>query len=316
MKTLKRSSWSLGLAAALALAGCHNHGDDGKTLLPDGKAATAKPAVGPDGTVTNQSDSRIAPDVLGIPEAPPPGAQGATLPGALTTLTQMGKISVEKSFKTESPAVTGFLVKQDGGQYGILYGLPGGFVVAGALIGPDGRNWTAEYAHDYVPVADASGVAGALAKDSSVFILGDNPKAPLLYAFVDANCGFCKAFFDDVKTLVDTGKVRVGVVMVAFLGDSSAGRAATILSSGNPGEAFILDETKFNSLAEQGGVESMKAPPPEVTEALQRHLDLMSSTGAHGTPTIVFPTEGPKWEARPGNPGRVWLATFSEQGHG
>ncbi len=243
---------------------------------------------------------------------PLPSASGTVLPGTLATLVRLHKVEVEKTFATSATGITGYLVKQ-GGQYSVLYG-SGAYLLAGALIGPDGRNLTADYKDQYAPKPDYAGLVKQIDADKTVFTLG--LRGPLLVAFEDPNCIFCHKLDQATAPLIAAGKLRVKVVLVSFLKADSAARAAAILTAKSPAKAMAKNEAGYNTATEEGGYPTGPQPGPDLMDTLKRHLNWMQQAGSSGTPTLIYQTADGKWNARSGDPGPQWLSQYAANGHG
>ena len=55
-----------------------------------------------------------------------------------------------------------------------------------------------------------------------------------IYVFLDPNCPYCTKFWSDARPWVDSGKVQLRHVMVAVISQSSAGKAATLMTDPDP----------------------------------------------------------------------------------
>jgi len=243
---------------------------------------------------------------------PLPSVSGTVLPGTLATLVRLHKVEVKKTFATSATGITGYLVKQ-GGQYSVLYG-SGAYLLAGALIGPDGRNLTADYKDQYAPKPDYVGLVKQIDADKTVFTLG--LRGPLLVAFEDPNCIYCHKLDQATAPLIAAGKLRVKVVLVSFLKADSAARAAAILTAQSPAKAMAKNEAGYDTAKEEGGYPAGPQPGPDLMNTLKRHLNWMQQAGSSGTPTLIYQTADGKWNARSGDPGPQWLASYALNGHG
>lgn len=295
---------------AVALAGCSHNGAAPKPPAP--AKASPPPAISK-AIPKPPSPAKAAPP----PEssgavAAPTASTAAALPGTLATLVKLHKVSVEKTFATKAPGITGYLVKQNG-QYTVLYG-SGGYLLAGALIAPDGRNLTADYKAQYAPQPDYTGLVKKIKADPSVFTVGHG--GPILYAFEDPNCIFCHKLDEQTAPLIKAGKLRIKEVLVAFLKADSAGRAAAILGAKDRAKAMAENEAKYDASQEEGGYPAITNPGPNVMNTLKRHMKWMEQAGSSGTPTLIYKTAKGKWTARSGDPGAAWLARYASAGHG
>lgn len=306
----------LPLSLVVLLVGCGPAPSPPK--VSPAKVTTAVPPPPP--TAPHSSHSVVAPpNPLPAPKpgsvkmnVPTPAPAHTALPGTLATLVRLHKVTVEKTFATAAPAITGYLVKQSG-RYSILYG-SGSYLIAGALIGPTGKNFTAAYKNQYAPKPDYAGLVKQINTDKTVFTLGT--KGPLLYAFEDPNCIFCHKLDVATAPLIAAGKLRVRVVMVAFLKSDSPARAAAILTAKSPAKAMAKNEAGYDTAKEEGGYPVGPQPGPDMMDVLKRHLNWMQHAGSSGTPTLIYKTADGQWTARAGDPGPAWLSNYAATGHG
>ncbi|WP_018912266.1 thioredoxin fold domain-containing protein [Thiomonas sp. FB-6] len=114
---------------------------------------------------------------------------------------------------------------------------------------------------------------------------------PLIVAFEDPNCRFCNQLSKESAPLIAAGKLRVHVVLVAFLKPDSEGRAAGILQSADPAAAWEKNEAGFNELAEEGGY-PVAQPSFETDRTLRTNLDNLKAGGQVATPTLLVCKKG------------------------
>lgn len=118
--------------------------------------------------------------------------------------------------------------------------------------------------------------------EAATWIADGATNAPrAVYAFTDPNCPLCSRFWSDARPWVDSGKVQLRHVMVAVIDETSAPKAAALLSAKDPSMALVRYETHH-----------ARAVAVPVDAALRRKLDanesLMRDFGAPGTPAIVY----------------------------
>lgn len=237
------------------------------------------------------------------------GADNNKLPAVLEKAVKANKVKIDKTFKTDVPGLTGYVVKQ-GGQYQILYGQHG-YLFVGSVISPDGENLSAKYTDEYVPKPDVSKVVAQLEKTGHLVQQGQDG-APLIYAFVDPNCIYCHVFYERAKPLIKAGKLQVKLALVGFLKPSSMGRAAAILSADDPAQAWTKNEEGFNKSTEDGAIDPVKSPSDELKDIMNAHFKAMTAAGGDGTPTLLFKEDG-HWKAKVGAPSKSWLQHFVNQ---
>ncbi len=235
-----------------------------------------------------------------VPAATPTPSQGAALPGSLQHLGHKLGLTVVKSFPTDAPGVTGFVVKDSGGHFGVIYTYKD-FVISGALLNADGTNLTDKYADQYIPKPDYAAVVKALAGSPGLVSEG-KAGAPEVYVFADPNCYYCRKLWELTRKWVAEGKVRIHWVLVGFLKASSEGRAAAILAAKDGAKALTEDEDLFNLKHEEGGVSELKPIPPKYKRILAKHLAYMQELRFQGTPGVVYKGTDGHWEGIPGVP--------------
>jgi thiol:disulfide interchange protein DsbG len=103
-----------------------------------------------------------------------------------------------------------------------------------------------------------------------------------VYVFTDPNCPLCTRFWADARPWVASGKVQLRHVLVAVLDESSAGKAAALLSSKEPAIALAQYESRPGSLRAQTKVDGT------ITQRLEANESLMNAIRAEGTPAIVY----------------------------
>lgn len=223
--------------------------------------------------------------------ATPAPAADNMAPNALLKVEQAGQVSIEKSFKTEIPGMTGYLIKQTSGQYAVVMGKDG-YLYVGGIIGPDGKNIIQKYMAKYVPAKDYSKFKAQLDKIGHLVTWGKDG-APVAYVFADPNCIFCHKFYEMAEPLVKAGKLQVKWVIVDFLKASSQGRAAAILQAKDPTSALVSNENGFIAATEEGGIVPTTATPA-IQGVLKQHMKIMRDAGFNGTPAMLYKADG-KW---------------------
>jgi thiol:disulfide interchange protein DsbG len=154
------------------------------------------------------------------------------------------------------------------------------------------------------------------AADASAKGILSGKKGPIVTVFMDPNCFYCHKFFTDIAPAVDAGKVRVRYVMGAFLKPDSAGKSAAILADKNPLAALTRDEKNFNVPTEEGGIEPVASPAPDIARVIQANTELLGKVGPVSTPTLLFCSQG-KVQMTKGAPPDInaFVAGLSTDGH-
>lgn len=120
---------------------------------------------------------------------------------------------------------------------------------------------------------------------------------PNVVFFMDPNCIFCHREFEQMKPLVDAGKLVVRVVPVGFLKASSIGKAEAVLNGGVP--AFLKNENGFDDGTEEGGIAPMNDAPD--SQSVQSSTQLLSRLegGRIATPFLLV-RQGNSWRPHMG----------------
>jgi len=222
----------------------------------------------------------------------------ATLPPVLQNVQQRGAV-IGQSFPGPD-GLTGWVV-QISGRSLIVYTTPSGnYALNGVLIDKSGMNLSQQYEQTYIPHLAPPDIMSSLDQDPLLVEEGQ-AQAPLLYVFADANCSFCNRLWNALRPYVQSGKLRVRWAMLAFLKDTSEGRAAAILAAKDRVAALTQDEDKFDKQAEEGGIPLLDAIPTELRAELALHTQQMGTLGGQGTPLILF-RRGGQWLVNDGLP--------------
>lgn len=228
----------------------------------------------------------------------PLAALAAPLPPALMLVQKQGG-TVGQSFAAPD-GLTGWVVTFPDRSLIIYTTVSGNYLISGQVVDQSGKDLTSQYQDRYFPKPDVSKLAAMLAADPTLVDEG-SPKAPPLYVFADANCIYCNKLWNELRPYVTAGKVRVHWAMLAFLKPSSQGRAAAILAAPDKVAALFADESKFDRTNEEGGIAPLDPVPDDIAAVLNRHASEMASTGANGTPLLLYRNEG-KWQSVDGMP--------------
>ncbi len=106
------------------------------------------------------------------------------------------------------------------------------------------------------------------------------PGAPVMYSFIDPQCGHCHAFINDLRaTIIEKGGVQLRMIPVGFREETKA-QAAFLLATPNPQEKWFRhmdgDETALPARSEING------------QGVQRNLAIMQSWKLNATPMVVY----------------------------
>ena len=206
---------------------------------------------------------------------------------------------IVKTFPAASQ-MKGWVISKDD-RYMIIYSSPDNQTLfAGDMIDASGRNLTEQYADQHIPKPDLTPIYNELEK--STFITEGAQKSPksVVYAFFDPNCPFChfswKAF-----QYYETAGLQVRWIPVAYLMETSTGKAAAILQGKDRLAAFIENEKKYNLANHEGGIKPVK-PSSASAKQLQENSEFMHKLGITGTPAIVWKDAQGKIQVKGGMP--------------
>lgn len=141
--------------------------------------------------------------------------------------------------------------------------------------------------------------------ESSAWIADGSKNAPrVIYTFTDPNCPYCNKFWNDARPWVNAGKVQLRHVMVAILTDTSAGKAAALLSAKDPQAALAQHEQQHAG----GGVKPLGQVSEKIRTQLDANQKLMQQLGSSATPTIFYKDAGGNLQKMQGAPSAEMLA--------
>lgn len=180
----------------------------------------------------------------------------------------------------------GWVISKDE-RYMILFSSPDNKTLfAGDMIDESGKNLTEQYVDLYVPKPDLTPIYNAL--EHSTYIAEGTLKSPksVIYAFFDPNCPFCHFAWQALQHYEAAG-LQVRWIPVAYLMETSTGKAAAILQAKDRLAAFRNNEQKYNLKNHEGGATPAK-PSAASNKQLQDNSELMHQLGITGTPAIVW----------------------------
>lgn len=204
-----------------------------------------------------------------------------------------GQLHVSSTFDGPGPNIVGIIAQNTAQQKILAWMVDGKYLMPGQLLDAAGTDLSKKAAEKYglVPKPMPPSVLARKAMHASGLLLGH--AGPLVVAFEDPNCIWCHKFDKDVKPLIDSGKLRLRIIPVAFLKPTSPGRAVAILQAKNPVMAWDLDQSKFDVANEEGGIPvatyDQKTP---AFRAVMSNTKLLAASGQIGTPTLMVCEKG------------------------
>ena len=225
-------------------------------------------------------------------------AHAEDIPKQIQGITQNGA-KVIKTFPAASQLKGWVIEKND--RYTIVFSTPDNqTMLAGDLIDEAGNNLTEKYADLYIPKADLTPLYSSLEK--SHYIAEGTQKSPksVIYAFFDPNCPFCHFAWQAFQHYEAVG-LQVRWIPVAYLMETSTGKAAAILQAKDQLAAFRENELKYNLKNHEGGIKPVK-PSATSQKQLQANSEFMHQFGITGTPAIVWKDAQGKIQIKGGMP--------------
>ncbi|MFW6346465.1 MAG: thiol:disulfide interchange protein DsbG [Halomonas sp.] len=228
--------------------------------------------------------SLVAP-TLALAEAP--------WPAPVQALTDQG-LSIHAEF--EAPGgLRGFAASYASGEVAIYLTPDGEHAVVGTLVDAEGRDLSRAALDEHVRAAQNAELRERL--EESHWILDGDPEAErVLYTFTDANCPYCRQFWEAARPWVEAGEVQLRHIMVGILAANSPAKAATLLAADDPAAALHAHSA--------GDDEIEPGPQPRaIEEQVHANNQLFEALGLMATPTTLY-RDGDRLERLPGVPSR------------
>ena len=209
------------------------------------------------------------------------GAQAKDWPAPIKALEAQG-VEVIGTFAAPG-GLTGYAGMIEQQPLAIYLTADGKQAIIGTMIDAKGANLSLEPLDRLVSKPMTGKIWKQLEK--SAWIADGSKNAPrVVYTFTDPNCPYCNKFWNDARPWVKAGKVQLRHVIVAILTDTSAGKAAALLSAKDPQVALSQHEQRHAS----GGVKPLGQISATVRAQLDANQKLMQQLGASATPTIFY----------------------------
>lgn len=208
-------------------------------------------------------------------------AQAKDWPAPIKALEAQG-VEVIGTFAAPG-GLTGYAGMVDQQPLAIYLTADGKQAIVGSMIDAKGANLSQEPLDKLV----SKPMTGKIWKqlESSTWIADGSKNAPrIIYTFTDPNCPYCNKFWNDARPWVSAGKVQLRHVIVAILTDTSAGKAAALLSAPDAQAALTQHEQQHAS----GGVKPLGQVSATVRAQLEANQKLMQQLGSSATPTIFY----------------------------
>ena len=209
------------------------------------------------------------------------GAQAKDWPAPIKALEAQG-VEVIDTFDAPG-GLTGYAGMIEQQPLAIYLTADGKQAIVGSMIDAKGANLSQEPLDRLVSKPMTVKIWKQLEKSAWIADGGKNA-ARVVYTFTDPNCPYCNKFWNDARPWATAGKVQLRHVMVAMLTDTSAGKAAALLTAKDPQVALTQHEQQHAS----GGVKPLGQVSATVRAQLDANQKLMRQLGASATPTIFY----------------------------
>jgi thiol:disulfide interchange protein DsbG len=229
------------------------------------------------------------------------GTQAKEWPAPIKALEAQG---VEVIGTFDAPGgLTGYAGMVDQQPLAIYLTADGKQAIVGSMIDAQGANLSQEPLNRLVSKPMSVKIWKQL--ENSTWIADGSKNAPrIIYTFTDPNCPYCNKFWNDARPWVTAGKVQLRHVIVAILTNTSAGKAAALLSAKDPQAALTQHEQQHAS----GGLKPLGQVSATVRAQLDANQKLMQQLGSSATPTIFYKDASGNLQKMQGAPSAEMLA--------
>lgn len=229
------------------------------------------------------------------------GAQAKEWPAPIKALEAQG-VEVVGTFAAPG-GLTGYAGMVDQRPLAIYLTADGKQAIVGSMIDAQGANLSQEPLNRLVSKPMSVKIWKQL--ENSTWVADGSKNAPrIIYTFTDPNCPYCNKFWNDARPWVTAGKVQLRHVIVAILTNTSAGKAAALLSAKDPQAALTQHEQQHAS----GGLKPLGQVSATVRAQLDANQKLMQQLGSSATPTIFYKDASGNLQKMQGAPSAEMLA--------
>ena len=221
----------------------------------------------------------------------------------LVKKTLRGNASIQKEFNAIAN-LKGFVVGANGSSVpqDIIYAdKQGGYLVIGNVISAKGVNLTRQFTTTYITNVIVPKAFAAAGK-SNWFLVGNKNAPHKAYMIFEPNCSACHMAYESMKPMIDSGRLAISFITVAFLKPDSAAKAAAILDAKSPSQALLKDESGFDMRTESGGIAPVKTVSAAAKAKLQANIKFMQMYRFNSTPVVLYKTTGDAYQMTMGFP--------------
>lgn len=181
----------------------------------------------------------------------------------------------------EAPdGLTGYAASYPSGEVAIYLTPDGEHAIVGTLVDAEGNDLSDAALDEHVRAAQFAEVWERL--EQSHWILDGDPEAPrVVYTFTDANCPYCRQFWEAARPWVEAGEVQLRHIMVGILTSNSPAKAATLLGAEDPAAAL-------HAHSDSGDEVIPAAQARDIEEQVHTNNQLFEELGMIATPSTLF----------------------------
>ncbi|CAM3458301.1 thiol:disulfide interchange protein DsbG [Halomonas casei] len=203
------------------------------------------------------------------------------LPAPIQSLADQG-FEIHGQF--DSPGdLRGYGVTRQGQEMAAYLTPDGEHVIVGTLMDSEGNDLTDAQLDEHVR-APLEAQTWQLLAQSHWIQDGDTNAPRVIYVFTDANCPYCRQFWQNARPWVEAGDVQLRHIMVGILAPDSPGKAAAILGADDPAATLKAHESGQQSV-------EASAQPRDIEEQVYANNQLFEELGLYATPTSAFQRE-------------------------
>ncbi|WP_249979247.1 thiol:disulfide interchange protein DsbG [Vreelandella olivaria] len=204
-------------------------------------------------------------------------SQADELPPPVQTLANQG-LTIHGQFDAPG-GLRGYGASVQGQDMAIYLTPDGEHAIVGTLMDSAGNDLTEAQLDEHVRVP-LEAETWQLLEDSHWIQDGDDNAPRIIYTFTDANCPYCRQFWEQARPWVEAGEVQLRHIMIGILAPNSPALAATILGSEDPAATLHAHN--------EGEIINADAQPRNVEEQVYDNNQLFEELGLYATPTSAF----------------------------
>ena len=202
-------------------------------------------------------------------------------PEVLSVVTDQGAEIVDTF---DAPAgLSGYVIDYRGRALTVYVTQDGEYLLTGAMLDANGKDYGSEALNAYINGPQSQKNWEMLGSTNWVAD-GDDDAEQIVYTFTDANCPYCKKFWQQARPWVEAGRVQLRHIMVGIIKQDSPGKAAAILAATNPSQRLHAHQA--------GTAEPPLAPlspvPPAIQSQLKTNHEAMVQMGVNATPAMFY----------------------------